>query len=57
MEGELAQSIMAMDAVTSATVHLAIPESTVFSDSEVLTSVPMSALFLTIWISFFLRVE
>jgi flagellar M-ring protein FliF len=37
IEGELAQTISAMDAVTSATVHLAIPEESVFSDNTSMT--------------------
>ena len=37
IEGELAQTITAMDAVSSATVHLAIPEESVFSDNDGMT--------------------
>jgi flagellar M-ring protein FliF len=37
VEGELAQTIMAMETIDTATVHLAIPEQTVFSDAELLT--------------------
>jgi flagellar M-ring protein FliF len=37
IEGELAQTISAMDAVSSATVHLAIPEESVFSDNDGMT--------------------
>lgn len=34
MEGELASTIMAMDGVTSAVVHLALPEKEVFADEQ-----------------------
>lgn len=37
IEGELAQTITAMDAVTTATVHLAIPEESVFSENDGMT--------------------
>lgn len=37
IEGELAQTITAMDAVSSATVHLAIPEENVFSENDGMT--------------------
>lgn len=37
IEGELARTLMGMDGVTSATVHLAIPEERLFAEEEDLT--------------------